>query len=525
VAGPTARTSRDSEPQDRRIRRTWWALSLSFLALAILAAARLVVDRGQPVDWLIAGFVTLGGFAAVLHREAVRGREMGRRGEAESVARILQGLSRSVSPDAIVEAIVDELDVETGADHTVVVRLDPVARVLEATLVSRRPGVPSSTTILPVTDLESPGGALRIDAGRRDSHDRAPVAVPIVAQDVAAVASAVASTREARAWAVAPATAGLVPPRPGPRSQGSPAGRRASDLRSSDRRGSDRRGSDRRGSERAGGRRRSWPALDAIASIRAFVAGHEGADATAIALGRGPAGLIADRLAERVSQTYGLAHTLAAPLITEAGVVGAIVLSRRTAEPWPRVASRILAGAAIEASAALERAYSHRAAEARAATDALTGLPNRRYFDEFCGLLARRRRADDALGVLMIDIDHFKRVNDRFGHATGDQVLRAVAEAVAGAVRDDDVPARFGGEEFAVLLRDPTMPGALEIAERVRAAVGALDLHRLGVGAVSVSVGVAVSHIADEPIAQIIEAADQALYAAKSAGRDRVVAA
>ena len=71
--------------------------------------------------------------------------------------------------------------------------------------------------------------------------------------------------------------------------------------------------------------------------------------------------------------------------------MGAIVLSRRTAEPWPRVASRILAGAAIEASAALERAYSHRAAEARASTDALTGLPNRRYFDEFCGLLARRR--------------------------------------------------------------------------------------------------------------------------------------
>jgi diguanylate cyclase (GGDEF)-like protein len=211
--------------------------------------------------------------------------------------------------------------------------------------------------------------------------------------------------------------------------------------------------------------------------------------------------------------------------VTEAGVVGAIVLSRRTAEPWPRVSSRILAGAAIEASAALERAYSHRAAEARAATDALTGLPNRRYFDEFCGLLARRRRADDALGVLMIDIDHFKKVNDRYGHATGDQVLRAVAGAVAGAVRDDDVPARFGGEEFAVLLRDPTMRGALEIAERVRLAVGALDLRPLGVPGVSVSVGVAVSHVADEPIDSIVDDADRALYAAKSAGRDRVVAA
>lgn len=516
MAGPTSRTSRDTEPQDRRIRRTWWVLSASFFFLAIVAAARLVTDRGQPVDWLIAGFVTLGGFAAVLHREAVRGREMGRRGEAESVARILQGLSRSVSPDAIVEAIVDELDVETGADHTVVVRLNPETRILEATLVSRRPGVPSSTTILPVSDLELPSGALRIDdrpEGRDERGDqRAPVAVPIVAASARRMA-AVAAGRSATADAPFGVPAAT---RPRARSQGTPVGRRTSDLRTSDRRGPDRGDKDRR---------RSWPALDAIASVRAFVSGTDGPDTTALAMGRGPAGRVADRLAERVRETYGLAHTLAAPLVTEGDVVGAIVLSRRTAEPWPAVASRILAGAAIEASAALERAYSHRAAEARAATDALTGLPNRRYFDEFCGLLARRRRADDALGVLMIDIDHFKRVNDRFGHAIGDQVLRAVAGAVAGAVRDDDVPARFGGEEFAVLLRDPTIGGALEIAERVRAAVGALDLRPFGVPGVSVSVGVAVSHVADEPIDSIIEDADHALYAAKSAGRDRVVAA
>jgi diguanylate cyclase (GGDEF)-like protein len=298
--------------------------------------------------------------------------------------------------------------------------------------------------------------------------------------------------------------------------QAVPVGRRARDLRHADRRAPERRGADRR---------RPWRALDAVASIRAFVVGHDGPDATATAVGHGPAARVADRLAERVRETYGLAHTLAAPLVTEAGVVGAIVLSRRTAEPWPRVASRILAGAAIEASAALERAYSHRAAEARASTDALTGLPNRRYFDEFCGLLARRRRADDALGVLMIDIDRFKRINDTYGHATGDQVLRAVAGAVAGAVRDEDVPARFGGEEFAVLLRDPTPRGALEIAERVRSAVGALDLRPIGVPGVSVSVGVAVSHMPDEPIGSIIDDADRALYSAKKAGRDRVVAA
>ena len=135
--------------------------------------------------------------------------------------------------------------------------------------------------------------------------------------------------------------------------------------------------------------------------------------------------------------------------------MGAIVLSRRTSDPWPASAHRILEAAAVEASAALARVYSQREAEARASTDALTGLPNRRYFDEFCGLLARRRRAEDAVGVLMIDIDRFKELNDTYGHAIGDEVLRAVAGAIVGAVREDDVPARFGGEEFVVLLRNP----------------------------------------------------------------------
>ena len=117
--------------------------------------------------------------------------------------------------------------------------------------------------------------------------------------------------------------------------------------------------------------------------------------------------LVARRIAARGrgGPIYGLKHTLSAPLTTDAGVIGAIVASRRTAEAWPESAQRILTGAAIEASAALSRAYSHREAEARASTDALTGLPNRRYFDEFCALLARRRRSQDAIGILMVDID------------------------------------------------------------------------------------------------------------------------
>ena len=137
--------------------------------------------------------------------------------------------------------------------------------------------------------------------------------------------------------------------------------------------------------------------------------------------------------------------------------------------------------------------YSLRDAEARATTDALTGLPNRRYFDEYLGLLGRRRRAEDQVGVLMIDIDRFKKLNDTFGHAVGDHVLREVAQAIARAVRDDDVPARFGGEEFAVLLKNPSPEVAVEVGERVRRAVAGLDLRRMGVPGVSVSVGVAVA--------------------------------
>ena len=140
-------------------------------------------------------------------------------------------------------------------------------------------------------------------------------------------------------------------------------------------------------------------------------------------------------------------------------------------------------------------------------------------------LLAQRRRAGDAVGILMVDIDKFKVLNDTHGHATGDEVLRAVAGAIVSAVREDDVPARFGGEEFIVLLRNPDPGVAVEVGERIRAAVRGLDLARLGVSSVSVSVGVAVADGPDEPIEELIETADQALYRAKRGGRDRVVAA
>jgi diguanylate cyclase (GGDEF)-like protein len=429
--------------------RSWWTVAGIFVALGLIAGYRLIADAGNPLDWLVLALVVGAGAAAIVHRNAVATLEAERRSEAESFARILSGLSRSVSPDAVVDAIVKELAQATNADHVVMARRRPGARVLDATLVSSRPGLRDSTIILPISDLE-------------ERIDRAAVAVPVRAEAAVAVGAAGA---------------------------GAP----------------------------------SQPAV--TVSVAVADRDEDWSDDPDLPRSGDPAQGAADRIATRVRRAYGLRNTIAAPLVPDGAMVGAIVLSRRGADPWPATARRLLDGAAREASTALSRAYSHRAAEKRASVDALTGLPNRRYFDEFCGLLARRRRADDAVGVLMIDIDRFKDLNDRFGHAVGDEVLRAVGSAIVAAVRDDDVPARYGGEEFVVLLRNPSRSVAVEVGERVRKAVGGLDLFEYGVPLVSVSVGVAVASAPDQPIDELVAEADAALYRAKRAGRDRVVAA
>jgi diguanylate cyclase (GGDEF)-like protein len=187
---------------------------------------------------------------------------------------------------------------------------------------------------------------------------------------------------------------------------------------------------------------------------------------------------------------------------------------------------RLLNSAAAEASAALARVYSHQAAESEARTDQLTQLPNRRYFDEYCRLIASRRRSTDRVAVVTIDVDHFKLLNDRYGHQVGDVVLKSIANAIQYSVRDEDVPVRFGGEEFLVLLRNPSQGIAMEIGERIRQNVRDMDLLDAGVTErVTVSVGVASGQFSDEAIDDIVERADRALYAAKRTGRDRVVEA
>jgi diguanylate cyclase (GGDEF)-like protein len=165
-------------------------------------------------------------------------------------------------------------------------------------------------------------------------------------------------------------------------------------------------------------------------------------------------------------------------------------------------------------------------------TDPLTGLSNRRFFDNALAQAWQAAIAGDrAIAVMMVDIDHFKLFNDAAGHLEGDRCLTIVARAVADHVRQGlDLAARFGGEEFVVLMPRTEHVEAHEVAERVRAAIAALQVFhpgRVGDGFVSVSIGVAAmlpGTQAAEP-AELIAAADAALYAAKRAGRDRVVSA
>lgn len=234
----------------------------------------------------------------------------------------------------------------------------------------------------------------------------------------------------------------------------------------------------------------------------------------------------AEEIARRVRSAYGLAQTLATPLVAERRFLGALLLARRSREAWSEGDRRLLGWAASEVASAFSRAYALEAAERGAKIDVLTGLPNRRYFDEALSMERPRRRANDSLGILMIDIDHFKILNDRFGHATGDRVLRAVAGAIAQGVRAEDTPARYGGEEFAVLLRRTSAEQAIEVGERIRLSVVRLHPASLGIDEpVTVSVGVAVAGAHQIAIPGLVERADQALYRAKRLGRDRVVAA
>ncbi|MGY1700321.1 diguanylate cyclase [Geodermatophilus sp. SYSU D00766] len=205
--------------------------------------------------------------------------------------------------------------------------------------------------------------------------------------------------------------------------------------------------------------------------------------------------------------------------------LGRILVVRDVSEQQERQAAiEALNARLAEQVEVIERLRAELAEEA--VRDPLTGLHNRRHLDRALGADLASRPRTGRLSVLLVDVDHFKSVNDRLGHAAGDRVLTAVARTLAGAVREGDTAARLGGEEFVLVLPGAGREQALERAEQVRRAIAgqrqALDGEDVGV---TVSIGVAVCPADGASAAALLEAADRALYTAKATGRDRVVTA
>jgi diguanylate cyclase (GGDEF)-like protein len=159
--------------------------------------------------------------------------------------------------------------------------------------------------------------------------------------------------------------------------------------------------------------------------------------------------------------------------------------------------------------------------------DPLTGLFNRRYMEESLEReFSRANRNKSSVAILMMDLDHFKRFNDTFGHQAGDTLLRALGDLLKRSTRGQDIACRYGGEEFVLVLTDSNLAGAVQRAEILRQQVKQLSVEYAGqlLGAVSVSVGVAFFPDHGTTMSDVLRASDQALYCAKREGRDRVSA-
>jgi len=207
------------------------------------------------------------------------------------------------------------------------------------------------------------------------------------------------------------------------------------------------------------------------------------------------------------------------PLLIGGEVIGSVLINVDGQPPPDRRRCR---ETVAQAAPVLANLRNLAIAELRAATDALTGLPNQRAIqDTLKRMVAQAARTISPLAALLVDLDHFKEVNDLCGHDRGDEVLAAVGVALRSALRDSDFVGRYGGEEFLILLPDTDRAGALQVAEAVRTAVA--ELRVTGVDrSVTASIGVAIlpDH-AGEPTT-LFRMADRALYAAKNRGRDRV---
>jgi two-component system, cell cycle response regulator len=217
------------------------------------------------------------------------------------------------------------------------------------------------------------------------------------------------------------------------------------------------------------------------------------------------------------------------PLLVQGRVLGVLSLyDREDGEPFTLGDAEGLTAFAVQAAVAIENVQLHAEAERLSVTDPLTGAWNYRYFKRrYEQEIERSRRFGRVLALLMLDIDHFKSVNDRFGHQRGDEVLVELARRVTGSVRDIDTFARYGGEEFVLILPETNLEGGLAVAEKLRLATHRTPFCGEGKDGVPLSVSIGVACFPEHATSpeELLRAADEALYEAKLQGRDRVVTA
>ncbi len=243
---------------------------------------------------------------------------------------------------------------------------------------------------------------------------------------------------------------------------------------------------------------------------------------TVLSTGRGVTGRLADLAPTDTEPADG--DILAVPLRSGGAVHGVIALYNRIdGRPFSAIdadAMRTLAGQAV---IAIDNVLLHQEAERLSTTDGLTGVWNFRYLSmSLAREIERSSRFHRTLAVLMLDLDHFKAVNDTYGHARGDSVLREIAQRVQEHVREVDIFARYGGEEFVVVLPETTVEGATQLADRICQAVRREPFTEPGEEPlkVTVSIGGAAFPLHGSSAATLMRAADKALYVAKEQGRD-----
>src|SRR5215510_9503467 len=231
--------------------------------------------------------------------------------------------------------------------------------------------------------------------------------------------------------------------------------------------------------------------------------------------------------ADALLQVVKGASALAVPLFVSNRVMGSLQLFSSKADGFNKEDAQLLWILSLVAENLLTREYANEGLLRFAFTDYLTGLRTRGYFEQQLELeFKRSERRRQKFALLMIDIDHFKELNDTFGHHVGDQLLRDVASILMKDMREVDTVARYGGEEFVIILPETAQTGAVYVAQRLRRAVEQAKFFAgspQSVQHLTISIGIAVFDNDAQFKRDLIESADAALYAAKHAGRNRVV--